>query len=654
MSKGIVTLVFVYVLMLIGLNTMAEKTPVEEYGKLSVSGTYVVDSAGNPVQLRGMSLYWSQWQGNYYTYNTVKWLRDDWKCSVIRAAMAVQNGGYITNPETEKQKIKTVIEAAIDLDIYVIIDWHSHTALNAPEKAEAVKFFTEMAKTYGKYPNIIYETFNEPLSVTWTSLKAYHESIIDSIRKYDSTNIVVCGTSNWSQDVDRVINNEIDDENVAYTLHYYAATHKDSYRAKAQKAIDAGLCLFVTEFGTCASNGDVPIDETSTNIWFDFLDDNKISWCNWSVANVVEAASIITPGTSPNGNWTSDQITTSGKIIRGELLTQYMIKNMTSTSKPIVISQLSNAVVGKGMSHKLSINAISPDTLIYQWYQDTVELQNGDGKTYTITSFDSASIGSYFVKISNSNGSVFSDTVDLSMVVRSPYKGVIAIPGVIEAENFDEGTNGYTYFDADAANTGTKYRTTGVDIEASEETDGFQVGWTATGEWLEYTVRVDSAGEYSLRLYAASTTSGGALKVDFGYSGSVTYYVNSTGSWTKRAIFKNKMNLQQGEQIVRLNIANGISFNIDKLEVIPYWQEELLSEKALENSVSVSPNPTNGFVAIHVEGKTTVKVYNSMMLLDEMTIDGDIDYSLVNYDPGVYFFQFISDKGSFIKQIVKQ
>ena len=65
------------------------QTVVQKHGQLRVQGNRIVDQSGAPVQLRGMSLYWSQWIPKYYTANTVRWLRDDWKITVIRAAMAV-------------------------------------------------------------------------------------------------------------------------------------------------------------------------------------------------------------------------------------------------------------------------------------------------------------------------------------------------------------------------------------------------------------------------------------------------------------------------------------------------------------------------------------------------------------------------------------
>ena len=305
-----------------------EETPVEtfenaveEFGQLSVSGNKIIDKNGNPVQLRGMSFFWSQWIGKYYTKETVKWLKEDWNCNIVRAAMAVDHEGYLVNPEVEKAKVKTVIDAAIEEGIYVLIDWHDHEAENHLEEAKT--FFSEIAETYGDIPNIIYETYNEPLNVSWkTVLKPYHEAVIAEIRKHDPDNIIVCGTRNWSQNVDDVIGNKIDDNNVAYTLHYYAATHKQELRNTALNALNNDIPLFVTEFGTTQASGDVEINEAESKLWWDFLDEHKISWCNWSIADKEELAAALKPGASATGGWSESQITTSGKIVRNELKTK--------------------------------------------------------------------------------------------------------------------------------------------------------------------------------------------------------------------------------------------------------------------------------------------------------------------------------------------
>ena len=303
-----------------GANTTAlSQTPVERYGQLRVAGNRIVDKNSNAVQLRGMSLFWSQWQGKYYNEDVVKWLKNDWKATVVRAAMGIESGGYLAKPEAEKQKVIAVVDAAIKEGLYVIIDWHDHNALKHVEESKA--FFAEMAKRYGKYPNVIYEIFNEPLrEAKWSSeLKPYSETIIQAIRQYDSDNIIVCGTSSWSQRVDEAADDPIKMDNIAYTLHYYAATHKQNLRDIAAKALNKGVALFVTEFGTCAADGKGIVDSVEARKWWQFCDDNKLSWCNWSVADKVETASALSPNASTGGGWTEADITPSGRLVRDEM-----------------------------------------------------------------------------------------------------------------------------------------------------------------------------------------------------------------------------------------------------------------------------------------------------------------------------------------------
>lgn len=293
---------------------------VQEHGQLRITGNKIVDKNNEPVQLRGMSFFWSQWIGKYYTKEVVAWLKNDWQVSVVRASMAVnEDGGYVPNPEQEKQKIFTVIDAAIEEGIYVVVDWHSHHAEDY--LAEAKVFFSEVAERYGDTPNILYEPYNEPLEdVSWVNvIKPYCEEVISAIREHDSDNIVVCGTSSWSQRVNQVIGNTIADDNVAYTLHYYAASHKQELRDIAQQALDNDIALFVTEFGVTEYTGDGFIDTEEANIWWKFLDDNKISWCNWSVADKVESAAILVPGASTTGGWNETDLTTAGQLVRGEI-----------------------------------------------------------------------------------------------------------------------------------------------------------------------------------------------------------------------------------------------------------------------------------------------------------------------------------------------
>ncbi len=298
----------------------AQESFVARHGRLSVKGNRIVDQNSNPVVLRGMSLYWSQWKGQFYNADCIKWLRDDWNCTVVRAALGVGAGGYLTNPEPEKAKVKAVVEAAIDLGIYVIIDWH--VLQDGPKTVQqAGAFFEEMAKTYGAKPNVIYEIWNEPLNTQdWaTVIKPYHESVIARIRAQDPDNLIVCGTQTWSQDVDKAAVNPLGGTNIAYALHFYASTHRQPLRDKAAAALSRNIALMVTEWGASEASGDGRSDDQETRAWLDFMDKNQLSWCNWSVADLAETSAALRPAADAKGNWPMDAISASGRLVRDEL-----------------------------------------------------------------------------------------------------------------------------------------------------------------------------------------------------------------------------------------------------------------------------------------------------------------------------------------------
>ncbi|HEX9807754.1 MAG TPA: glycoside hydrolase family 5 protein [Alteraurantiacibacter sp.] len=295
-----------------------EGSPVALHGALSVQDGKVVGEHGRPVILRGMSLFWSQWAPQYYSAETVDWLVEDWKVSAVRAAIAAEGGDSARqHSDREFAKASAVIDAAVRNGIYVLVDWHAHRAY--PEEAE--RFLTAIARKYGHLPNLIYEPFNEPLreGVDWSrDVKPYHQQVVGAIRAIDPDNLVIVGSPSWSQDVDIAAKDPLGFANVAYTLHYYAATHKEALRAKADAALAEGAALMITEFGTVEATGDGDIDIESSNAWWDWAEENDISWLNWSITDKDETSAALKPGTGPSG-WTDADLTENGKLLRARL-----------------------------------------------------------------------------------------------------------------------------------------------------------------------------------------------------------------------------------------------------------------------------------------------------------------------------------------------
>ena len=294
---------------------LEDTTVVQMHGLLQLSGNKIVDKNNEPVCFAGNSFFWSNdnWGGErYYKAEVISWLKHDWKTTIVRAAMGVEDpGGYLDNKTANKNRVKTVVDAAIDEGIYVIIDWHSHHAEDNTN--EAALFFQEMANLYGEYDNVIYEIYNEPLDISWSNIiKPYASSIIATIRSIDPDNLIVVGTPEWSQRVDLAAADPITGySNIAYTLHFYTVHHQQWLRDRASAALESGIALFVTEWG---SIGYSLVDSEAIE-WMNWCFDNKISHCNWAVNDKDEEWSILVPGTSTSG-WTDDELTAAGKLAK--------------------------------------------------------------------------------------------------------------------------------------------------------------------------------------------------------------------------------------------------------------------------------------------------------------------------------------------------
>lgn len=294
-------------------------SPVERYGQLRVDGGKLLSEDGDVAMLRGQAIGWDNWWPQYHNADVVAWLRSDWCADVVRPAMGIEpEGAYLENPDVSKGRMTTVIDAAIENGMYVIIDWHAHDI----HQSEAIAFFSEMAEAYGDSPNVIYEVFNEPeTEETWPDVKAYAEAVIAAIRVHDPDNIVIVGTPEWDQRIDLVIPDPItSDPNILYALHFYAGTHGEWLRTRAQTALDAGIPIIVSESGGSEADGSGGNDYDEWAKWFTFMEDRQISWVNWSISDKAgETVSLLEPGAPASGAWTEDDLTPTGVHIRSLL-----------------------------------------------------------------------------------------------------------------------------------------------------------------------------------------------------------------------------------------------------------------------------------------------------------------------------------------------
>ncbi len=295
-------------------------------GALWVDGTKLKDKNGNIVQLKGLSTHGLSWFPGYVNEEWFSQLRREWKANVVRLAMyTAENGGYCTGGDKAalKQLVKDGVEYATAQDLYVIIDWHVLNDCNPNlYKEEAKAFFGEMSSLYADYDNVIYEICNEPNGgVSWAEIKSYAEEVIPVIRENDAEGIILVGTPNWSQYVKDAAADPITGyENIMYTLHFYAATHTDWLRNDMKSAVDAGLPVFVSEYGICDASGNGGIDEAQAEEWVALLDEYDISYVAWNLSNKNETSAIFRTDCGKTSGFEQADLSESGQWLY-ELLT---------------------------------------------------------------------------------------------------------------------------------------------------------------------------------------------------------------------------------------------------------------------------------------------------------------------------------------------
>lgn len=295
-----------------------------ENGALQVINGQLSNSKGDAIQLKGLSSHGLQFKGSFISDGNISRFVKEWKIEVLRGAMYTVEQGYTEESyrSLNLMRLENTIQLATKYGIYVIVDWHVLRDQDPLiHKEEAKEFFGYISEKYKNYDNIIYEICNEPNGpITWNdNVKPYAEEIIPVIRKNVSDAVIIVGSPSWSQNVDEAANNPLVFDNILYTLHFYAGSHGQELRDKAITAMDKGLGIFITEWGTSLSSGGGGMFEKESDEWLAFADEYKLSWCNWSIADAAETSAIFLPRTDPTGKFREDQITESGLYVRRKL-----------------------------------------------------------------------------------------------------------------------------------------------------------------------------------------------------------------------------------------------------------------------------------------------------------------------------------------------
>ena len=285
---------------------------------------------------------------------------------------------------------------------------------------------------------------------------------------------------------------------------------------------------------------------------------------------------------------------------------------------------------------------------------DSIGSTIADDTVFTDSGLSGSTLYMYRITGKNNDGYSYPSitTSVLTLIKPGPYSGTPAqIPGKIEAENYDLGSNGVSYFDTDAGNNGGQYRTDDVDIETCSDTlGGYDVGWINDGEWMNYTVDVN-AEITMLNVRIASVSAGGNLQIVFDGNILGTISIPNTSGWQQwKTVFLSNITIEPCKnKVLCLKIVKG-GFNINWISFqAPTGVEdrsEIPKQFKLNNNF---PNPFNPETTISYElpsqSHVTLKIYDPLGRLVTILVNGNesagkhlIQWDASNFSSGIYFY----------------
>lgn len=366
--------------------------------------------------------------------------------------------------------------------------------------------------------------------------------------------------------------------------------------------------------------------------------------------------------TAIGGNLTNNTI--NDAVLPGYMEVDYVRVYSKNPEFDGVVINGPEAICNKDTGYVFSVG--KKENWSFDWtVPQGAEIVAGQGSDSVRINFKNATSGIVSLKVTNDT-SLFFSTIKKKVQVSScdtlkgSYGSMAVIPGKIEAENFDNGGALRSYYDIDSANQGKEYRPEGVDIElTSDAGGGYNIGWTESGEWLNYTVLVKKTASYDIIVQAAATTSNNSVTLyfdDIDVTGAIT--TKNTGGWqTYFANVKKGVHLDSGMHVMRLKF-NGTGINVNFINIQEAQVNTGINPMGNERRMTAYPNPVTNECMISMSEKITASVVVSTIMgaevirMDTYKPADIIDFSTV--PAGIYFITVKTNRGSTTQKIIKR
>ncbi len=555
-------------------------------------------------------------------------------------------------------RVEQVVDWGLDRGLYVILnthhdDWIKSGYSNPTLRARFDSIWVQIADRFkDKSEKLLLEIINEPFGMTKAQVDDMNERVLGLIRQTNPTRIVVYCGNDYSASANLMAAAIPDDD---YLIGYYHSYDPWEFAGLADGTWGtpsdvAQISAAFTEVSTWSANNNMPIiisefgavreaDYNSRMLHYaTYVEEsvkNGIPFQAWDDGGDFEVYE------RPQRTWNDirdillhvypDSPTRLEAISAKDTLVSLSWTNRTTFNGTMTVERRSEA------SDFVEIASL---TGTHNSYDDTTTTLAGTFY-YRVTSQFSTGPKKYSYPI----------RVAVQPTSRSSFgSGPFPIPGTIEAEDYDVGGEGLTYHDTEPANIPGAYRPNeGVDIEPRDD-GGFHVAYIESAEWLEYTVDVQEAGIYEINAEVASLDGNGRFRFEFPNANSSSITVPDTDSWQTTDSVKATVELEAGEQIMRVYIFIARPFNIDRFSFRRITQTGVEDAEAPELDVALElyPNPSSEDITVvltHERPLARVVVYNVLgqRILETPVTGLQTTLKLDKLAPGTYVARLVEE-----------
>lgn len=564
-------------------------------------------------------------------------------------------------------RVEQVVDWGLNRDLYVVLNCHHEESFQndyAGQKERYDSIWSQIAVRFkDKSEKLVFEMMNEPHSVmSQNDIDEFNKRVLGIIRKTNPTRVVIYSGKGWASAND-MMEAAIPDANDPYLMAYYHSYDPWGFAGEGEGTW--GSENDINEMVNRISGVQEWSQENNIPVYIGEFGAQKL--CDYNsrmfyYAKYVEAAleyDQCFAEWDDGGNFQ----TMIRKDTTWNDIKDILINTSDSSITNVDLNIVEDTVVelsweprsDSSLIHKILVEKRTLNTE-FSVIAEFSEVTSTTTPTKYLDYEAEIGVDSYYRLLevyANDTVPSYPQKIYRMPTERTPFDGVIAIPGSVEAENFDIGGQYLTYYDTELENLGGAYRLDeAVDIELRKD-GGYQVGYVEQGEWMEYTVNVANAGEYEFTAHVASQLANGEFQIKIGSKRSSVITTPSTGDWETLTTVSGLIELEAGEQIMRFTIKGENAFNIDKID---FAEASSVINKKI--SVRVYPNPAkdNIDVVIGDDAIDKVEIFNSngQKMLEKAMVDGKGRINIGHLDSGIYFILAKSDnsvlKQSFIKQ----